>query len=240
VTKGQGNNIKTDLVLGIVFILTNFLCFNLFKMVDTKHIDLSGVEFISIKDIIENTSLQLPRRLIHIQTKLIERELKQNISLKQVSVTRQILPFRLKIDMQAREPVAYAEKIELDNRTKGFIDADGVFIDRKYFDLKKKAIFPIKVLGWQEEYKHFISSIINNYRNIDDLEVININPGGFLILEEKNLPKIYLGYETQDIKIKLNLISDIKNQLKKQKIQKNFKSLDLTDPNNPRLKVFIP
>ena len=101
-------------------------------------------------------------------------------------------------------------------------------------------IFPIKVKGWNEDYKKLISLILKKYEDDDDLEVIKISSEGFITLEENFLQKIYLGSQIQEIEEKLHLIFDIKEQIKKQKFRKKIKSLDLTDPTNPRLKVFIP
>ena len=101
-------------------------------------------------------------------------------------------------------------------------------------------IFPIKISGWKKEYKKLISLIIKTYKETDDLEAIKISSEGFITLEEKFLRKIYFGFKSNEIEEKLNLIFDIKEQLKKQKIRKKIKSLDLTDLANPKIKVFIP
>ena len=79
--------IKKLILFGIFFVFTNILTINLFKKVDLKNIYINGADFLSVNDVIENTSLQLPRKLIFIKTKLMEKELKQNISLKQISIT---------------------------------------------------------------------------------------------------------------------------------------------------------
>ena len=228
------------LLIGIFFIITNILTINLFKKVDLKNIYIYGADFISANDIVENTSLQLPRKLIFIKTKLIEKELEKNISLKQISITRQIFPFGLEIDIQTRKPIAFAEKEEKGSKIQGFVDKEGVFIKEKYLSGREKLIFPIKIFGWKEDYKNLISLIIKNYKGTDDLKAIKISSEGFISLEEKFLQKIFLGFKTQEIGEKLNLVFDIKEQLKKQKIRKKIKSLDLTDLDNPKIKVFIP
>ena len=232
--------IKKLILFGIFFLLTNILTINLFKKVDLKNIYINGADFLSVNDVIENTSLQLPRKLIFIKTKLIEKELKQNISLKQISITRQIFPFGLIINIQARKPVAYAEKEENGRKIKGFIDQDGFFIKDKYLPERENLIFPIKIFGWKKDYKKLISLILKTYKETDDLEAIKISAEGFITMEEKFLQKIFLGFKTQEIGEKLNLVFDIKEQLKKQKIRKKIKSLDLTDLDNPKIKVFIP
>tara|TARA_Y100001933_G_scaffold178066_1_gene176548 strand:+ start:341 stop:970 length:630 start_codon:yes stop_codon:yes gene_type:complete len=209
-------------------------------MINPENIIFSGTESISTEDISDITSLKLPTRLIFIRTKLIERELKKNLSLKQISVTRQIFPFGLKIDLQSRNPVAFAIREEKGISIKGYVDNEGEFIKEKYFDNKENIIFPVKVFGWNEKYKIYISKIFKAYKNNNDLMVINIDTNGFIILKERELQEIFLGYISRDIDYKLNLILDIKNQLNKQKLSKKIKSLDLTDLSNPKLKVFIP
>ena len=224
----------------IFFIFVNFLSIHLFKKVDLRNIYINGTKFISINDITANSSLQLPKRLIFIKTKLIEKELKQNISLKKISINRQIFPFGLKINIKERKPIAFAHKYENETKVEGFIDEEGVFIEKQYLPDAEKMIFQIRILGWKEDYKNLISLIIKKYKDTDDLEVIDISSEGFITLDEKFLQKIYLGFQIQEIEEKLNLIFDIKEQIKRQKIRKEIKSLDLTDLTNPKIKVFIP
>ena len=232
--------VKKLILPGLFFVLTNILTINLFKQVDFKNIYIKGAEFITINDITQNSSLQLPKKLIRIKTKLIEKELTQNISLRQISISRQIFPFGLVINIKTRTPVAFAEREENGIKIKGFIDKDGVFIKEKYISERENLIFPIKIFGWKKEYKEIISLIIKTYKGTDDLEAIKISSDGFITLEEKFLQKIFFGFKTKEIEEKLNLIFDIKEQIKKQNIRKKIKSLDLTDLANPKIKVFIP
>ena len=231
--------IKKLILLGIFF-FTNILTLQFFKTVDFKNVYIKNADFITINDITENSSLQLPRKLIFIKTKLIEKELKQNISLGKISISRQIFPFGLVINLETRKPVAFAEKEDNGIKIEGFIDEEGVFIKEKYLPEREKVIFPIKIFGWKKEYKNLISLIIKTYKETDDLEAIKISSEGFITIEEKFFQKIFLGTKTQEIEDKLNLIFDIKEQYKKQKIRKKIRSLDLIDLANPKIKVFIP
>ncbi len=233
-------NFKKLLLLGIIFFLTNFLSINLLKKVDSKNIFISGTELISITEITEKSSLQLPKRLILIKTKLIEKELKQNLSLSKISINRQIIPFGLSIKIQTRTPVAIANREENGMIIDGFVDKEGFFIDKNYLPKREKLIFPIKITGWKSDYKKIINLILKKYEDNDDLEVIKIGSDGFITLKENILQKIYLGSQIQELEEKLNLIFDIKEQIKKKKITKKIKSLDLTDLTNPKIKVFIP
>ena len=236
----ESYEIKKLIFFVIFFIITNFLSIQLFKKVYFENLYINGADFISVNDITDNSSLQLPRRLIFIKTKLIEKELEQNISLGEISITRQILPFGLRINIKKGKPVAFAEREENGIKIKGFVDKDGNFIKEKYLPERKNLIFPINIFGWKKDNKKLISIILKKYKDTNDLEVIKINSEGFVTLKEKFLQKIFLGSNNQEIEEKLNLIFDIKEQLKKQTIRKKIKSLDLTDQTIPEIKVFIP
>ena len=68
--------------------LTSLLSIKTFKKVNTQDIRISGSELFSQNDVIKRSSLNFPIRLIFIETNLLEKELKQSLSLKNVSVNR--------------------------------------------------------------------------------------------------------------------------------------------------------
>ena len=80
-----------------------------------QDIRISGSELFSQNDVVNNSSLKFPIRLIFVKTNFLEKELKQNLSLKNVSVSRQLFPFGLKVKVITRTPIAYGERI-LDNK----------------------------------------------------------------------------------------------------------------------------
>ena len=112
------------------FVLITFLFFisyatsQTFKKVNYQEISIVGSELFSIDDIVANSSINLPTSLIFIKTRYAEKELKKNLSLKNVSVFRQILPFGLKILIKTRTPIAYGERIFKGEKITGFIDED--------------------------------------------------------------------------------------------------------------------
>ena len=117
--------------------LTSLLSIKTLKKVDIKNIRVSGSELFSQNDVINNSSLKLPIRLIFVKTNLLEKELKQNLSLKNVSVNRELFPFGLKVHVKTRTPIAYGERILNDEKILGFIDKDGIFINMN-FQTKRK------------------------------------------------------------------------------------------------------
>ena len=229
------------------FLLITFLFFTsyatsqTFKKVNYQEISIVGSELFSIDDIVANSSINLPTSLIFIKTKYAEKELKKNLSLKNVSVFRQIFPFGLKILIKTRTPIAYGERIFKGEKISGFIDEDGFFISLKYSDQVNLKKITSKVFGWEENFKETLSKILNYQKN-NDVEFITItfSPNGFLTLEEKSLKTILLGFNPKRIENQLQIVNNMKNQIKENNILEKIDNIDLTDPNNPKIKVFKP
>ena len=107
------NEIKNrNFFLLILFLFsTSLISLKTLKNVNIKDIRISGSELFSKSDLLNNSSLKFPIRLIFINTNFLEKELKQNLSLKHISVQRNIIPFGLRILISTRTPIAFAERI---------------------------------------------------------------------------------------------------------------------------------
>ena len=81
-----------------------------------QDIRISGSELFSQNDVLNNSSLKIPIRLIFIKTNFLEKELKNNLSLKNVAVTKQLFPFGLRVHVKSRKPIAYGERILNDKK----------------------------------------------------------------------------------------------------------------------------
>ncbi len=240
--KDQHRGKKKTFFFLITFLLfTSYLGSITFKKVNYKDISIVGSELISIDDIVTYSSLNFPTPLIFVKTSYIEKELKNNLSLKNVSVSRQIFPFGLKILIKTRIPIAYSEGILKGKKITGFIDEDGYFINEKYSEQENLKKLSSKVFGWKENFRETISKILNSQKNSDvEFITITFSPNGFLTLEEKSLKTILLGFNPKRIETQIQIIRDIKNQMRGNDILKKIDNIDLTDPNNPKIKVFKP
>ena len=98
-----------------------------------------------------------------------------------------------------------------------------------------------KVIGWKENFRQPLSKILN-FQKDNDVEFITItfSPNGFTTLEEKNLKTILLGFNPKLIGNQLQIVNDIKNQITENNILGKIDTIDLTDPNDPKIKVFKP
>ena len=229
--------------LFLIFLLlsTNTISLKIFKKVNVQNIRVTGSELFSENDVVDNSSLKFPIRLIFINTSYLEKELKQNLSLKNVSVSRQILPFGLKVYLKTRTPIAFGERILNNERITGFIDKDGIFINKKNADNINLSEINIKVFGWNEKFKKILSEIFIAQEN-SDFEIVKItfSPNGFLTIEEKDLKTIFLGFNNNLINYQLQIINSLKNEFKKNNFSEKIDNIDLTDPNKPKIKVFKP
>jgi len=240
--KNQQKINKRNFFFLIIFLFsTSFLSLKSLKNVDVHNIKIYGSKLFTEKDIVENSSLNIPTRLIFIKTKYLEKELKKNLSLKNISVRRQILPFGLIVLIQTRKPVAYGERVLNSEKISGFIDEDGFFIYKQHAEKVTLESTSIEVFGWQKKSIKTISKILTAHKN-GEIDVIKIrfSPNGFLTLEEKDLNLILLGFNQTLIRSQLQIISNLKDYLNKNNLSEKIDNIDLTDPNNPKIKVFKP
>jgi len=221
--------------------LTSLTFIKTLKKVNMKDIIISGSELFTQSDVVNNSSLKFPIRLIFIKTNLLEKELKQNLSLKNVSVSRQIFPFGLRVHVKTRTPIAYGERILNEEKILGFIDKNGIFINKQNAEEKNLNKLTIEVFGWEEKFKKILSKIFIAQENYEfEIVKITFSPDGFLTVEEKDLKTIFLGFKTDLINYQFQKINNLKNEFKKNSFSKKIDHIDLTNPDKPKIKVFKP
>ena len=240
--KNQQKINKRNFFFLIIFLFsTSFLSLKSLKNVDVHNIKIYGSKLFTEKDIVENSSLNIPTRLVFIKTKYLEKELKKNLSLKNISVRRQILPFGLIVLIQPRQPVAYGERVLNNEKISGFIDEDGFFIYKEHAEKVTLESSSIEVFGWQENSIKTLSKILTAHNNGEiDILKISFSPNGFLTLEEKDLNLILLGFNQTLVGSQLQIISKLKDYFNKNNLSQKIDNIDLTDPKSPKIKVFKP
>ena len=234
-------NNKSFFLLLLFLFLTSLISLKTLKKVNIQDIRISGSELFSENDIVKNSSLKFPIRLILINTYFLEKELKENLSLKNISVNRELFPFGLKVKVNTRTPIAYGERLLNKEKIFGFIDKDGIFIEKQNVEGKKFKELTLKVFGWKEKFKKVLSEIFKAQENYDfDIVKISFSPNGFLTVKEKDLQTILLGFNPNLINYQLQIINNLKNEFKRNNFSEKIDNIDLTDPNKPKIKVFKP
>ena len=152
-----------------------------------------------------------------------------------------MFPFGLKVQIQTRTPIAYGERILGEKKILGFIDKDGVFINKKNIDEKFLRKFTLTVFGWEKKFQKRLSKILSA-QDAYGLELIKIvfSPNGFLTIEEKELKTIYLGFNPSLINYQLEIIKNLRYEFNRINFSEKIENIDLSDPNKPKIKVFKP
>ena len=75
-----------------------------------------------------------------------------------------------------------------------------------------------------------------------ELEIVKISfsSDGFITVEEEDLKTIFLGFKPNLITDQLQIINNLKSEFKKNSFSKKIDSIDLTNPDKPKIKVFKP
>jgi cell division protein FtsQ len=126
--------------------LTSLLSLRAIKKVNIHDIRITGSELFSQSDVVENSSLKFPIRLIFIKIPMNDKMNNELVSLKNVSVNRELFPFGLKIFVNTRTPIAYAERILNEEKILGFVDKDGMFIQESLISFLHLIFFQRKLL----------------------------------------------------------------------------------------------
>ena len=147
----------------------------------------------------------------------------------------------MKVHIDTRTPIAYGERVLNDEKILGFIDKDGIFINKQNVDETNLNKLTIQVFGWKEKSKKLLSEIfiaIENY----ELEIVKVtfSSDGFLTIEEEDLKTIFLGFKPNLINYQLQIINNLKSEFKKNSFSKKIDNIDLTNPDKPKIKVFKP
>ena len=154
---------------------------------------------------------------------------------------RQILPFGLRVHLSTRTPIAYGERILNNEKIAGFIDIDGVFINKQNAGDINLDNLTLEVFGWKEKFKTTLSEILISQDNNEfELVKVTFSPNGFLTVEEKDLKTILLGFNPNLINYQLQIINNLKIEFMKNNFSEKLDNIDLTNPNKPKIKVFKP
>jgi cell division protein FtsQ len=241
VKKQKKINNRNFLLVFLLFFSTSLISLKTLKKIDIQDIKISGSKLFTQDDLVKNSTLKLPTRLILIKANLIERELKENLSLENILVRRQIFPFGLIVKIKTRNPIAYGEKILNGRKISGFIDKDGIFINKQHVEEKHISGLTLEVYGWKAKFKKILSEIFIAQETYGfQLNKITFSPNGFLTIEEKGLKTILLGFNQNLLSYQLEIINNLKSEFEKIKFSEKIDIIDLTDPNKPKIKVFKP
>lgn len=119
-----------------------------------QQVEVQGNRLLSAAAVQKLLPIPYPQSLWQIQPEAIAHKLKQQPSIAQASVSRQLFPPRLKVQIQERTPVAIA--VGADDRAASLLDAQGQMLPlQSYQRLHQSIALPtLKVLGMRDQYRN--------------------------------------------------------------------------------------
>ncbi len=229
---------QTFLFSSFSYLLIHLFINQGWQIIDIKKVIIIKQNNLKQDAIINITKHYLPERLIRINPKQIESDLIQQLPIKAISIRRKILPAELMIEIQGRDPIAFATKIGPKGIEKGMVDFEANWIPIKYLNKINKKEISLKVEGWSKNQQNKISYVLKNNDNLGSpLKKIILNSAQEMSLQTEKFKSVLLGRNPDLLKKQINYLSHLDRSLPDLLINTNVKTLDLTDPSNPEIKL---
>lgn len=214
-----------------------------------QQIQVSGNERLSDEALQALVPLDYPQSLLKVEPEEIAQQLRQRAPLVEAKVSRQILPPRLKVQVQERVPVA----VVLPPRGEGdagdgpylqagLIDAQGAWMPKSSFGLPSasEAQLPtLRLRGLQAQYQRYWPQIYATIRTSPvAIQELDWHDPSNLVLHT-DLGVVYLGAYSPDLERQLATLDQMRN-LSEQVNQSEVSHIDLTNPDRPSLALTGP
>ena len=209
--------------------------------INSENILIAGNNYIKKERIIKGIKPLLNSPLLAINPKQIEASLLKDLPIKSISISRRIVPARLFIAIEEREPVAFGERNLNSLIEEGLIDKEGFWIEvedpqQTIKDLNKSV--DLSVEGWMEAYKNLISYILKYQDQLGSpLKRLIFSANGEINIQTKDFFMVYLGSNQSIIEKQLKTLAHLSKNLPKKYIQEPRTIIDLRDPQSPKLQL---
>lgn len=213
---------------------------------DSSQIDVRGNQLLSDQTIQDLIPLDYPQPLLKVQPEELAEQLQNRAPIVSAKVSRQLLPPRLNVQVQERQPVALVLPVgetsgdakESDYLPAGLIDADGAWMPKSSFLLAATTIdLPsLRVRGLQSQSRRAWSHVYEKIQQspVKIHEIDWRNPSNLILQTE--LGVVYLGPFTSELEQQLATLDKMRN-LSEQLEEREVAHIDLTNPSMPSISV---
>lgn len=214
----------------------------------SSQIKITGNELLSEQEIRSLIPLEYPQPILTLSGQNLAEQLTEKTPLRDITVTKKILPPSVTIRVEEDPPVAMAygpvvnENGRVVTEHLGFINGDGIFIDKgMYENLQENPdkIPSLKMIGtpnlylpyWEDLYKMLMNSPVS-------IEEINWqNPNNIILTTD--LGEVHLGAYTSRLIQQLEVLAQLE-PITEQISREDIVYIDLINPNQPFIKEKIP
>ena len=213
---------------------------------DASQINVTGNELLSDKTLQDLIPLDYPLPLLKVEPERLADQLQNRAPLVSVHVSRQLLPPRLNVQVQERQPVALVLPVDetslqakgVDFLPTGLIDAEGAWMPKSSFLLVNSTTdFPdLRLRGLQSQYRRYWPQVYEKIRQspINIYEIDWRDPGNLTLQSELGI--VYLGPFTPKLDQQLATLDKMRN-LPEQIEDTEVVHIDLTNPSMPSISV---
>ncbi len=222
-------------LLGWIFINNGW------ALISKEDIKIHGSKKIDPESIIKASEFFLPKPLLSINPRSLEKKLLENLPISKVTIRRTLVPPRLEINLLERQPIAYAFRKYSNRKEEGMLDKDGEWMPLSMANQLKPTSIELHVEGWIESQKDRVSTILDNRNNLGSpLEKIILSPTGALTLKTQELGVIHLGSNRSFLEKQLKIIPHLSKTLPKTFRNKYENTIDIRDPSKPEVQLPDP
>ncbi len=209
---------------------------------NAAQVEVSGSALVNREQVIEAANIRFPQPLLGLQPSELSRNLSDSLPVELVSVSRLMMPPRLRIELKDRQVVARAERRQAGGLAQGFVDQRGAWIsERQTHGLASPGDSSLRVLGWSERHRATIARLLEVREDFQGgLREIRFDPEGNLWVTTGNLGAVRLGLEDGQLDRRLLALLHLNQNLPKKLGSQRPGSVDLTDPDQPELSVGSP
>ncbi|MEQ8540148.1 MAG: FtsQ-type POTRA domain-containing protein [Coleofasciculus sp. D1-CHI-01] len=203
-----------------------------------EQIDIEGNQFLSTQAIRSLLPLSYPQSLWRVEPQAIAESLEDAAPIAEATVTRQLMPPGLIIQVQERQPVAIAQGQTQTTSEPGFLDERGVWMPQSsYRSLKANVELPtLQVRGQNEHYRPYWSQVypVVHHSPVKILEIDWRNPANLILKTE--LGNVHLGSDSSQLAEQLAVL-DRMRQLPTQLQPSQIAYIDLKNPDRPVIQM---
>lgn len=206
--------------------------------IDVGEISIKGSQNIKPSSIVITSGINFPKPLFTIDPEELKANLVNELPVKSISIRRSLIPPRIEIEVQERQPIAYADRRGPEGKENGMIDQYGYWIPIRMKKYTHPPSGKAYVEGWMPTHQNWISMILRNLENLGSpLNRIIVNPSGEISLRTIDFELIHLGTNSSYLEEQIKAIQQLSKNLPTSFINQKGTILDLRDPSKPEFQI---
>lgn len=210
-----------------------------------EQVAIEGNHLLSAKTIRALLPLSYPQSLLRVEPQELAKSLESEAPIAKATVSRQLMPPGLTIQVQERKPVAIAQVSNTQTMntsnatsTEGLLDEQGVFLPRNSYRLldEKHQLPTLKVIGSTEQYRPYWSDVYQavSHSPVKVLEIDWGNPANLILKTELGIVHIgpYSPRFTEQLAV-LDRMREFPSHIQPSKVD----YIDLKNPDFPAIQM---